>query len=54
MDREYNIKLTKINEDIKNTITKEAKKENFNLVLPAGMVISGGEDITKEVLKNIK
>jgi Skp family chaperone for outer membrane proteins len=54
IDREYNTKLTKINEDIKNTISKEAKKENFNLVLPAGMVISGGEDITKEVLKNIK
>jgi Skp family chaperone for outer membrane proteins len=54
MDREYNIKLTKINENIKNTITKEAKRENYNLVLPSGMVISGGEDITNAVLKNIK
>jgi Skp family chaperone for outer membrane proteins len=54
MDREYNTRLAKINEDIKNTISKEAKKENFNLVLPAGMVISGGEDITNEVLKKIK
>jgi Skp family chaperone for outer membrane proteins len=54
IDREYNSKLVKINENIKNTISKEAKKENYNLVLPSGMVISGGDDITEEVLKKIK
>ena len=35
-------------------IAKEAKKANYNLVLPTGMVISGGEDITESVVKNIK
>jgi Skp family chaperone for outer membrane proteins len=54
MDREYNTKLAKINENIKNTISKEAKRENYNLVLPSGMVISGGDDITNDVLKKIK
>ena len=48
------IKITKINENIKSLISKEAKKSNYNLVLPTGMVISGGEDITENVVKQMK
>lgn len=54
MDKEYSSKLVKINEHIKSIISKEAKKSNYNLVLPTGMVISGGEDITANVIKQIK
>lgn len=54
MDKEYSSKLVKINEHIKSVISKEAKKSNYNLVLPTGMVISGGEDITANVIKQIK
>ncbi len=54
MDKEYSSKLVKINEHIKTVITKEAKKSNYNLVLPTGMVISGGEDITANVIKTMK
>lgn len=54
IDSKYTTKLVKINDNIKNLITKEAKKSNYNLVLPTGMVISGGEDITANVIKNIK
>ena len=54
MDDEYNEKVAKINEQIKTLISKEAQKEHYNLVLPTGMVISGGDDITKEVIKNVK
>ena len=54
MDEDYNKKVTKINNDIKHVISDEAKKENFNLVLPTGMVISGGEDITKNIASKIK
>lgn len=54
MDDEYNEKVAKINEQIKTLISKEAQKEHYNLVLPTGMVISGGDDITKEVIKKIK
>lgn len=54
IDKKYATKLVKINDNIKNVIAKEAKKANYNLVLPTGMVISGGEDITESVVKNIK
>lgn len=54
MDKEYNSKLAKINDNIKSLITKEAKKSNYNLVLPTGIVLSGGDDITDVVVKQIK
>lgn len=54
IDKKYNSKLSVINNNIKNTISAEAKKENYNLVLPAGMVISGGKDITSNIVEKIK
>lgn len=54
MDKEYSLKLVKINEHIRSMISKEAKKSNYNLVLPTGMVISGGDDITVNVIKQMK
>lgn len=54
IDNKYATRLVKINENIKTLISKEAKRANYNLVLPTGMVISGGEDITASVLKNMK
>ena len=54
IDKKYSEKFVKANDNIKNMILKESKKANYNLVLPIGMVISGGEDITASVLKNMK
>ncbi len=54
MDKEYSSKLAKINDHIRSMISKEAKKSNYNLVLPTGMVISGGDDITANVIKQMK
>lgn len=54
MDKEYNSKLAKINDNIKLLISKEAKKSNYNLVLPTGIVLSGGDDITDNIVKQIK
>lgn len=54
MDEEYNSKITVINNKIKSMISTEAKKSNYNLVLPAGMVISGGDDITNDIVKRMK
>ena len=54
MDQEYNSKITVINNKIKSLISDEAKKSNYNLVLPTGMVISGGDDITNDIVKKIK
>lgn len=54
MEEEYNSKITKITNKIRTLISNEAKHENYNLVLPTGMVISGGEDITEQVVKKLK
>lgn len=54
IDKEYSLKLAKINDHIRSMISKEAKKSNYNLVLPTGMVISGGDDITVNVIKQMK
>ena len=54
IDKKFNEKLAKINKEIQTLISNEARKENYNLVLPAGMVISGGDDITNSVVKNMK
>ena len=53
MEEEYNSKITKITNKIRTLISNEAKHENYNLVLPTGMVISGGEDITEQVVKKL-
>lgn len=54
MDEDYNNKIVKITSKIKSLISSEAKKTNYNLVLPTGMVISGGEDITDTIVKKLK
>lgn len=54
MDKEYNEKVTKINDKIKYLVDHEAKKSNYSLVLPTGMVISGGDDITQDIVKKLK
>lgn len=54
MDEEYNSKITVINNKIKSMISSEAKKSNYNLVLPTGMVISGGDNITNDIVKRMK
>lgn len=51
IEDEYNKKIVQITSDIKSLISTEAKKTDYNLVLPAGMVISGGDDITENVIK---
>lgn len=54
IDEEYSKKIVQITTDIKNVISAQAKKTDYNLVLPTGMVISGGEDITENVIRNMK
>lgn len=53
IDEDYSKKMVQITTDIKSLITNEAKKTDYNLVLPAGMVISGGDDITENVIKDM-
>ena len=54
IDEEYSKKIVQITSNIKNRISTQAKKTDYNLVLPTGMVISGGEDITEHVIKEMQ
>lgn len=54
MDEEYNKKLIQVSNNIRNLISGEAKKTNYNLVLPVGMVITGGDDITENIISKLK
>ena len=54
MDEDYNKKMINITNKVKSMVSTEAKKTNYNLVLPTGMVISGGEDITQNVINSMK
>ena len=54
MEKKYTTKLEQINENVKTLVSNQAHKENYNLVLPVGMVISGGDDITDKIVKNMK
>jgi Skp family chaperone for outer membrane proteins len=54
MEKQYASKLEEVNKKIRKIISAEAQKENYNLVLPVGMVISGGEDITENVVKTMR
>ena len=54
IDEEYSKKIVQITSNIRNLIADKAKKTDYNLVLPSGMVISGGEDITENVIKEIQ
>ncbi len=54
MDEEYNQKLVQVSNKIRSLISGEAKKTNYNLVLPVGMVITGGDDITEDIIGKLK
>lgn len=54
IDEEYSKKIVQITSNIKKLISTQAKKTDYNLVLPTGMVLSGGEDITENVIKEMQ
>ena len=52
--QQYNEKLHEVDQNITKTITDEAKKRGYKLVLPKGLAIYGGVDITEDIAKIIK
>jgi hypothetical protein len=49
IDKEYNTKLSAIEKNIKDEITKKAKKDNYDFVFAKSVVLYGGKDITDEI-----
>lgn len=52
--KNYANKLAAIDKNISTTIEKEAKAQNFDLVLSKSIVLFGGTDITETILKVVK
>lgn len=52
--QQYNEKLHEVDQNITKTITDEAKKRGYKLVLPKGLAIYGGVDITDDIAKIVK
>lgn len=54
IEKEYSKKLQEIDKNISGTIEKEAKAQNYNIVLAKGIVLYGGDDITSTIMKKVK
>ncbi len=54
LEKEYTTKLAAIDKSISSTIDAQAKAGNYDLVLAKGVVLHGGTDITKEIIKAVK
>lgn len=54
LEKEYAKKLADIDSSISKTIETKAKSENYDLVLAKGVVLFGGTDITKDIIKAVK
>ena len=54
LERDYNNRLSAIEKNIKNEITKKAQKDGYDYVFSKSVVLYGGKDITNEIVNNIK
>ena len=54
MQQEYNEKLSKIDHKVTKIIKKAAKSDGYGSVLAKSSVISGGTDITDEIIEILK
>lgn len=54
LERDYNNRLSVIEKNIKNEITKKAQKDGYDYVFAKSVVLYGGKDITNELLNSVK
>ena len=54
LERDYNNRLSSIEKNIKNEITKKAQKDGYDFVFAKSVVLYGGKDITNELSESIK
>ena len=54
LQQEYTQKLNTIDHDVTKLLNKEAKAEGYAIVLAKSSVLSGGTDITKDIVELIK
>jgi len=49
LEKDYNTRLSSIEKNIKEEITKKAKKDNYKYVFAKSVLLYGGKDITDEI-----
>ena len=54
LELDYNNRLSVIEKNIKNEITKKAQKDGYDYVFAKSVVLYGGKDITNELSTSIK
>ena len=54
LELDYNNRLSVIEKNIKNEITKKAQKDGYDYVFAKSVVLFGGKDITSELVGNVK
>ena len=54
LEKDYNNRLSVIEKNIKDEITKKAQKDGYDYVFAKSVVLHGGKDITSELVGNIK
>src|SRR5574344_590680 len=54
IDNEYTQKLKEINEKIKCAVEKRAKAENYTIIVSKSSVLYGGDDLTQQIISDIK
>lgn len=54
LENDYSYKLSNIEKNIKNEITKKAQKDGYKYVFAKSVVLHGGKDITNEIISNVK
>ncbi|MCQ2738840.1 MAG: OmpH family outer membrane protein [bacterium] len=54
LEKNYNSKLTEIEKNIKSEISQIAKNKGYKYVFAKSVVLFGGEDITENIIRNIK
>lgn len=54
LEKEYNSKLDNIEKNIKTEISKKAQKDGYDYVFAKSVVLFGGNDITSQLVGNVK
>lgn len=54
LERDYNNRLSAIEKNIKNEITKNAQNKGYDYVFAKSVVLYGGKNITNEIINSIQ
>jgi len=54
IDNQYKLKLSSIENNLRNSIVESAKKNNYDFVVAKNVIFLGGDDITEMIIRDMK